>query len=145
MAMNLTGNWNGNYTLGYGTGLVAQALIALAVVVPGSSTVTGPATGGGLALVGGDVAMSTIVANVVGAAAAALGALGAGIVFAGPGEKLVEKLKRGMDNRQKNEFQRLIEKTKKGVGRGGADNLSENDIYEIFKEVMESFKKIWRR
>ncbi len=52
----------------------------------------------------------------------------------------VEKLKRGMSQKQKEMFQREIEDYKRGEGRGGKDNL----IKEILKQIAEYIKQTYK-
>jgi len=100
--------------------------------------------GGGLALAGwgsAGFAVTVTGTQILGAAAAAFAGT---IMFAGK-DPFVESLKRGMDQRQRDRFQREIEGRKGKDGRGGNDNLSKDALRDIADWIKETFKKTWHR
>ena len=55
-------------------------------------------------------------------------------------DPFIKHLSKGMNERQKEMFQREIEGLKKGVGRGGNDNLDKNILREIAEWIKSMFK-----
>ena len=97
----------------------------------------GALSGGGFGLAlsnGYTIATATVQSLEISLKVVSVGAL---LLFAK--DPFVEKLKRGMTQNQKEQFQREIEEYKRQEGRGGKDNLPKKILEEIAKWILEYF------